>query len=264
MTADTQDDRSVVAVWGWSTNDNIYLLKGAEPKYLTISEQQRTRINQANKKIALQTRNQYKPIQTVQDILYDQYLVKDGVGIQPMFCLMDMRGHRMPDIEYFIKHHNNVLGWLGSRMSPNHEDHFEPSKTKYKAILADAKHWQKEAIHYLYDRKKRDEDYLFFLPDVDQRIIDQIASYKPDPNSKFGHYPENWTCGQKIHDYFDLTKMVYCAREYACKKMQLKRFRYCKSPLLIKRRQEQIKAVRQVKTQTKQNTEQKWIDLKYE
>lgn len=267
VTADTQDDRSVVAVWGWSTSDNLYLLKTAQPKYLSINQQQRTKINQANKKIALQTETDYVPIETVEDIINAQYLIEDGVGIQPIFCLIDMRGHRMSEVEYFIKHHYNVLGWLGGRMSPNNEDHFEPSKTKYHTILADAKWWQKEAIYHLYDQKKRTEDYLYFYPDVQKRVTEQILACKPDPNVKWGFYPQNWSFGERIHDYFDVTKMAYCAREYAIKKIQLKRFRYCKSILLNRYREEQIRIEKiksTIKGQTNQPQKQlqkKWLDV---
>ena len=239
MTADTQDDRSVIGVWAWSTNDNYYLLKTAQPTYLTLGIEERNKINSINKKQAIQTGGEYKPIETVEDILNAEYLVEDGIGIKPLFCLMDMRGHRMPDIQYFIKTHTNVLGWLGGKIDS--KDHFKQSTNVYHAIDTNAKQWQREAIFYLYDQKKRDSQYLFFYPGIEERVIEQIAACKPDPNAKWGHMPINWTFGNRVHDYFDVTKMAFCARDYAMKRMQLKRFRYCKSPRLLKYREQQIK-----------------------
>ena len=259
MTADTQDDRSVIGVWAWSTSDNYYLLKIAEPKYLTISDEQRKVINQQNKQIAIKTGQQFKPLETVEDILNAQYLVEDGVGIKPTFCLMDMRGHRMQDIKYFMKYHYNVLGWLGGK-NPGGEDHFKYSQ-KYRALDADAKWYQKEAIHYLHDQTKRDSQYLFFYPDIQQRFIEQILACKPDPNSKWGHFPQNWTFGSRVHDYFDVTKMAFCARDYALKVMQLQRFRYGKSPKLLQYREDQIKAKENKQPKPKVEPKQRWLHV---
>lgn len=251
VTADTQDDRSVVGVWAWSSNDNYFLLKTAQPKYLSLTDQQRNKINTQAKKVALQTNTEYTPVETVEDIINAQYLVEDGTGIEPTFCLMDMRGHRMQQIEYFMKYHPKVLGWLGRKAVPN-EDHFEPSKGKERAIDADAKWWQKEAIYYLHNQHKRDSQYLFFYPDIEKRVLDQILACKPDPNAKWGNLPQNWGFGERRHDFFDVTKMAFCARDYAMKKLKLQRFRFCKSPRLIRQREDQIK--------TKDNTQQKKVE----
>lgn len=262
VTVDTQDDRSVVGVWAWSTNDNYYLLKTAQPKYLTLSDEQRKKIDDSNKQVALKTNTEFHPIETVEDIINAQYLIEDGVGIEPMFCLMDMRGHRMQQIEYFMKYHPKVLGWLGGKVV--NEDHFKPSTNKERAIDTDAKWWQKEAIYYLYDQKKRDNQYLFFYPGIEKRVIEQILACKPDPNAKFGHYPQNWTFGSRMHDFFDVTKMAFCARDYATKKMRLERFRYCKSPRLLRQRQDQINAKKQFqqkKTDQPTNNERGWLKI---
>ena len=260
VTCDTQDDRSVVAVWAWSTSDNYYLLKTAEPRYLSLTDEQRKQINDSNKQIAIKTGLDYTPVETVEDIINAQYLVEDGVGIEPIFCLMDMRGHRMQQIEYFMKYHPKVLGWLGGKVA--NEDHFKPSTSKQRAIDADAKQWQKEAIYYLYDNKKRDSQYLFFYPNIEQRVIDQILACKPDPNAKWGHLPINWTFGNRVHDFFDVTKMAFCARDYATKCMRLERFRYCKSPRLLKQREDEILAKQRKQTQPKQEIQQEksWIN----
>lgn len=260
VTCDTQDDRSVVGVWAWSSNDNYYLLKTAQPKYLSLTDEQRNQINETAKKTAIKTNTEYRPIETVEDIINAQYLVEDGTGIEPTFCLMDMRGHRMQQIEYFMKYHPKVLGWLG-RKAVQSEDHFEPSKTKQRAIDADAKWWQKEAIYYLHNQHKKDCQYLFFYPDIEQRVLDQILACKPDPNAKWGNLPQNWTFGNRVHDFFDVTKMAFCARDYAMKKLKLQRFRFCKSPRLIRQREDQINAknIQPKKTEQPIKNEQSWF-----
>ena len=265
VTADTQDDRSVVGVWAWSSNDNYYLLKTAQPKYLSLSEQQRNRINEAAKQSAIRTGGQYNPIETVEDIINAQYLVENGVGIEPMFCLMDQRGHRMQQVQYFMKYHPKVLGWLGGKVM--NEDHYQPSKNIERSIVADAKWWQKEAIFYLYNQNKRDNQYLFFYPDIEQRVLDQILACKADPNAKWGHLPQNWTFGNRVHDYFDVTKMAFCARDYAMKELKLQRFRFCKSSRLIRQRQNQINArnrkqeQKQPIKQEKQKDDKSWFTV---
>lgn len=259
MTADTQDDRSVVGVWGWSTNDNYYLLKTAQPKYLTISDDQRKRIDEHNKQVALQTGELFKPLETVEDILTAEYLVEDGVGIKPLFCLMDMRGHRMNDIRYFMKYHRNVIGWLGGKVAD--ENHFKISAKQQRALDADARWYQKQAIYYLHDQKKRDSQYLFFYPDIEERFIQQILACKPDPNAKWGHMPQNWTFGNRVHDYFDVTKMAFCARDYVVRYTDLSNFRYGKSPRLIQYREDQFKPKEQKQSKIQQvQPEKSWFN----
>ena len=258
MTADTQDDRSVIGVWAWSTNDNYYLLKTAQPKYLTISEAERARINEQNKQLAIKNGQQYKPLETVEDILNAEYLVEDGVGLKPLFCLMDMRGHRMDEVRYFMKYHQNVIGWMG-RGKLADPDHFVMN-FKERAIEGDAKHYQKEAIYYLHDQNKRDEQYLFFYPNIEEEVINQILACKPDPNAKWGHLPQNWTFGSRVHDYFDVIKMAFCARDYAMKKKNLKVFRYAKSPMLLQCREDQFKAKENKPNKLKIKPKTGWIN----
>ena len=262
VTADTQDDKSVVGVWAWSSNDNYYLLKAAQPKYLTLSDEERNKINNTAKEVALKTNTEYTPVETVEDIINAQYLVEDGVGIEPIFCLMDERGHRMQQIQYFMKYHPKVLGWLGGKVM--NENHYESSKHIERSIVADAKWWQKEAIYYLYNQHKRDNQYLFFYPDIEKEVITQILACRPDPNVKWGNLPQNWGFGSRVHDFFDVTKMAFCARDYAMKQLKLQRFRFCKSPRLIRQRQNQINArnqSQQKKTDQPTKKEQHWLKI---
>ena len=252
VTADTQDDRSVVGVWAFDVNDNLYLLKASQPQYLTLTEDEREKINQANKEQADLTDQPFIPIETVEDILNADYLVQNGVGIKPTFIILDRRGHRGNDIDYFVKTHDNAVAWLGSKIQ---NQRYRPSDSVYKGVLVSAIQYQVEAIYYLYSQKKRNNQYLFFYPDIEDRVIDQIAACKPDPNAKWGNMPENWSFENRIHDWFDVTKMACFARQYAIDNLLQKRFRFCKSPRLLRRFEEQKqKEVKQAQEEVKNSS----------
>lgn len=249
VTADTQDDRSVVGVWAFDVNDNLYLLKASQPQYLMLTEDERAKVNKENKERAQLTGEQYIPVETVEDILNADYLVQNGVGIKPTFILLDRRGHRSSDIDYFIKTHQNAVAWLGSKLQSSR---YRPSDSVYKGVLVSAIQYQVEAIYYLYSQKKRNSQYLFFYPDIEQRVIDQIAACKPDPNAKWGNQPSNWSFENRVHDWFDVTKMACFARQYAIDNLLQKRFRFCKSPRLLRRFDEQKKQeIKQAQEQVK-------------
>ena len=258
MVADTQDNRSVVGVFAMDINDNLFLLKACQPEYLTLDEEERARINESNKRECELTNTEYKPIETVEDILNADYLIKDGVGIKPTYGVIDMRGHRLPDIQQFINSHN-CIGWLGSKLQTQI---YRSSENIPKGFLANAKHYQCEAIWYLYTQKKRESDYLYFYPDIEQRVIDQIVAVRPEPNTKFGHMPQNWSPGNEVHDWFDVIKMAYFMRDWLInpQHMSAKRFRYCKSDKLqktYKRIQEQQEKV-QIQSKSDQS---RWLDV---
>lgn len=256
VVCDTQDDRSVVGVWAFDIYDNLYLLKASEPSYLMLGEDQREKINQANKQESQLLGQPFTPVQTVEDILNADYLVQNGVGIKPTLIVLDRRGHRASDIDYFIKTHKNARAWLGSKlqMLP-----YRPSKDIYRGVLVNANNYQREAIFYLYSQKKRDTEYMFFYPNVEQRVLDQIAACRPDPNIKFGHIPENWTFQNRVHDWFDVTKMAIFTREYLIANSIKTVFRFCKSPRLVKQFNKTKSALERKKQQTEQ-TEKSWIN----
>ena len=254
VTADTQDDRSVVGVWAFDVNDNLYLLKASEPQHLMLNEDERAKINEANKEQAQLLDQPFVPVETVEDILNADYLVQNGVGIKPTFIVLDRRGHRGADIDYFVKTHDNAVAWLGSKIQ---NQRYRPSDSVYKGVLVSAIQYQVEAIYYLYSQKKRNSQYLFFYPDIEQRVVDQIAACKPDPNTKWGNQPENWSFENRIHDWFDVTKMACFARQYAIDNLLQKRFRFCKSPRLLRRFEEQKKI--EVKKAQEQVSQKSWF-----
>lgn len=85
LVADTQDDRSVVGVFAYDVNDNLYLIEAKELQYLFITESERKIENE--KRLA----NNLPPIETVEDMLNRSYLNKNDIGITPTFCLIDRR-----------------------------------------------------------------------------------------------------------------------------------------------------------------------------
>ena len=255
VTADTQDNRSVVGVWAFDVNDNLYLLKASQPQHLMLDEDERAKINQANKEQALLTDQPFIPVETVEDILNADYLVQNGIGIKPTFIVLDRRGHRSSDIDYFIKTHQNAVAWLGSKLQSSR---YRPSDSVYKGVLASAIQYQVEAIYYLYTQKKRNNQYLFFYPNIEQRILDQIAACKAQPNKNWGNQPQNWTFEDRIHDWFDVTKMACFARQYAIDNLLQKRFRFCKSPRLLRRFEEQKK--KEVKQAQEQVSQKSWFE----
>lgn len=255
MVGDTQDNRSVIGVFAMDVNDRLYLLKAAEPEYLTLDEDERARINAMNKAECQKLNLDFHPIETVEDILNAEYLVENGIGIKPSMGVIDERGHRMKDIQHFVATHN-CIGWLGSKLQT---EIYRQSDNIPKAFLANAKHYQCEAIWYLYTQKKRNEDYLFLYPDIEERVVEQITAVQPDPNTKFGHMPDRWSPGDKVHDWFDVIKMAYFMRDWLMnpQHMRSSRFRYCKSPRLIKT----YKPVQQTNTKpVQQNDNNNWFN----
>lgn len=263
VTSDTQDDRSVVGVWAMDVEDNLYLLKTAEPRHLSLDEDERQMINATAKREAMQMNVPYTPVETVEDILNAEYLKKDGVGIVPTFIVLDARGHRMPDIFKFVNTHMNAMAWMGANMKSTDEHWRQTGDGNQKPVatfLCNARHYQAEQIYYLYTNKNRHNQYLYFYPNIEKDVIEQIRACQPNQNSKFGHYPQNWQFGNRIHDYFDVTKMAYFARQYAIKQMtQYGRFRFNKSPKILQRLKQLEKPEQQKKQQNSQ--QKRWLQV---
>ena len=240
MTADTQDNRSVVCVFAMDVNDNLYLLSASQPEFLTLNDDDRAVIN----------KGRGYPIITVEDMLNKEYLKKDGVGIKPTFCVIDRQGHRSRDVEYFAKRNPNVLMYQGYRSESNA---WKMSDNNKRLCLVSAKYYQTHLIYYLYSQKKRGNNYLYFYPEIQEQVIKQILSVKPDPSTKFGNLPQHWVPENNAqHDFFDALKMAYFSMDFAVKTFRKDRFRFCKSPNLLKRwekliRKQQLEQIKSVK-----------------
>lgn len=172
MTSDTQDNRSVVMVCALDVHDNLHVIESKEVEFLFLKDDQRALINERSE----------TPVETVEDMLNKEYLVENGVGIRPMFCLIDRQGHRTNDVEYFARHHSNIIMYQGTNLN---SETWKMSETNKRLILAAARKWQAHLIYYLYSQKKRGQNYLYFHPDIKDEVIKQIVCVKPDPSKKF-------------------------------------------------------------------------------
>ena len=248
MVADTQDDRSVVGIFALGVFDNLYLIESKEVQYLILTDEERVKINESRKQIAKEKGEPYVPVETAEDMLNKEYLVENGIGIKPMFCLIDRQGHRTKEIQYFAEKINNVMMYQGTYMTTST---WRMSDNNRKLILGAAKHWQSVLIYQLYTQKKRKENYLYFNPETTDDVIKQIVCVKPDPTKKFGDSPENWTPeGGAVHDWFDVVKMAYLAVDFAIQTMSKKRWRFCQSPALKRRWESSTKAENEIKRVT--------------
>jgi hypothetical protein len=253
VVCDTQDDRSVCGVFALSTDDNLFLIEAQELQHLMLTEDERTNINELRKQEAARTGVEYTPIITVEDMLNKEYLVREGKGIVPTFCLMDRQGHRTGEVQYFADHHSNVMMYQGAALK---ESNWKMSDTNKKLLLATAKHWQTKLIYQLYTQKKRDQNYLFFTPEITNEVIKQIVVVKPDNSKKYGDDPSNWLPENGAqHDWFDVCKMAYLAVDFAIQTMSRKRWRFCQSPAL-KRRWERVVNAENRQKQSSINTDQ--------
>jgi len=228
-------------------------------EHLSLTDEEREKINTILKKEAFENNMPYTPVITVEDMLHKQYLVENDVGITPTFALIDRQGHRTNEIQYFADKNTNVIMYQGAALQTSN---WRISDNNRRLILAAAKHWQSVLIYYLYSQKNRKENYFYFAPDVSDEVLKQIVCVKPDNTKKFGSAPENWLPqGDAQHDYFDVCKMAYLAVDFAIQTMSRTRWRYCQSPSLKRRWSKQTETENLVKQQAlepKENKESWW------
>lgn len=245
VTADTQDDRSVVMIAALDINDNVYILQAKEIEYLYLNEEDRAVIDSKRS----------TPIETVEDLLKKEYLKKDGVGIVPTLCIIDRQGHRSKEVQYFAKRNANVFMWTGTRMD---QMRYKFSPNNSKMVLGAARQYQAITIYYLYSQKKRRNDYLFFSPHLEDEVYKQILAVKPDNTKKFGDAPENWEA-QGQHDFFDTLKYVYFCKEFMIDNLSKSRFRFSQAPSIKKKWEKQ--EARQKQKMLQKSETAKWFDL---
>lgn len=254
MAVDTQDNRSVAGVFALDVNDNLYLLEACEVEHLSLKAEERFQINTNLMNISKQQGIEYKPVVTLEDMLNKEYL-----GIKPTIALIDRQGHRTNEIEYFAKTHNNVLMYQGTNMTTQN---YRFSENNAKLLLVNAKHYQTSLIYYLYSQKKRDNNYLYFYPEITNEVIKQIACVKPDNTKKFGDSPENWSPENNAqHDFFDCLKMGYTIVDFAVNNFKKERWRFCKSPQLLRKHGISQSTVLETQTKIQQNNSSSWFDI---
>lgn len=215
LIADTQDTFSVVGVFALDINNNSYLLDLKRVKYLTLTEDERLKID----KIHLE-QGQPKEV-TVLDLLNKEYF-----GIKPLYLLIDSRGHRTEEIKRFSQVQKNIVMYSGSNLK---YDLFKKSDVAPKLFLFDAKKLQAEVIFKLYHHTDKKHGYLYLCNTLKQKDINQILACKPDNTKKNGNIYENWTFQDRVHDVFDVLKMYFGAVKLSLKIYSRQKFRHGKA-----------------------------------
>lgn len=250
VTADVMDAYDSYAVWAWGVDDSLYMLDCGEVQYTELDPDKRAQIDEQRK-----AENQ-PPIETLEDILKKDYLIKDGVGIKPTFMVVDVGGHKADEIKHFSKMNRNVVMQKGTSMTSMN---WRLSENQDRLVLTNEKYWKSTAIYYLYAQKNRQENYLWFYPSISDESIAQIRDVRPDETSKWGNEPENWVSKTGKDHQFDTIKYAYFAKDFALQSFLKTRYRFGKAPSIIRRFEKAKKA-----EETKQQNEAKkksWFAL---
>lgn len=235
------------AIMASDVNDNIHVIRIGEVNYLTLSEEDRKKNNEQRKRTAQMLGEKYQPIETLEDIINANYY-----GFPVLVAAIDAHAtYNYAQVQKFIRDHKNMVGYLGTKMV---QTRYKPSQNVKKNFLVSASHYKVDLIYYLYSQKRRNSEYLFFDQNVEEKYWNEIAAVKPDPNSKFGHLPQNFSSENRQDHAFDAVKMGYWVRDLSIQNLQRKRFNYAKSPRLQRRFQKQLN--KQI-TQTQKDIEEK-------
>lgn len=183
ITSDTMDSYSRYGVWAWDVNDNMYLIEDGEVPYLELTPDKRVSVNEERKADNLQ------PVVTLEDVLDKEYLVENGIGIKPTFLVIDVGGHRGDEVKHFAKMHKNVIMQRGTAMTATN---WKPSDNIERFMLTNEKYFKSTLIYYLYSQKNKQENYLYFNPDISEATLAEFKDIQPDNTSKWGSAPENW------------------------------------------------------------------------
>lgn len=231
-TIDVMDSFVSYAIFAWDVNDNLHMIADGKLQYIELDDAKRAGINEDRKQENL------PPIETVEDLIGKEWLKKDGVGIKATFWMIDQGGHRADDVKHLAKMHRNVIMQKGTTMT---SVNWKMSDNQDRLILTNEKYWRSTAIYYLYSQKNSQENYLWFYPDISEETLAEIRDVKPDESSKWGNEPQNW-CSKTGKDHaFDLLKYAYCARDFALQSFMKSRYRFAKSPLILRRFEKQKK-----------------------
>ena len=210
LVADTQDTFSPCAVIAYTRNDNMFVLEMSRPRFLFLDDQERKVIDAENK------RNGKPPEITLLDMINKEYF-----GIKPLCALIDMYGHRSQEIKAFSRRQKNILLYAGTSLK---FQKWKPSENIPKLFLCDARKFQADLIFKLYFQKNKETNYLFLPETLTEKDMEQITSFQPDKEKRNGNLYENWTCGDKVHDFFDVLKMGLCAVQISTKIYRKDRF----------------------------------------
>jgi len=188
MSVDTQDDCFYVIVRSFDSNENTHLLA-------------------------------YDKVKTFDDV--DEMWNKKYLGIEPIMAIQDEGGHIGKDVQAFVKDRAGFYSYKGnSKIGVR----WKRNPDNKKLILANPKQFGGDLLYYIYTQNKRDNNYLFFPPDLSDVYIEQISSWKEDKNVKDGDQYENWKPTGPDH-YFDCEKMMLVLIEFARKTLTDKQWR---------------------------------------
>jgi hypothetical protein len=128
--------------------------------------------------------------------------------------------------------HRNVIMQKGTSMTSMN---WRKSDNQERLIITNEKFWKSTAIYYLYAQKHKEENFLWFYPDISDEHITEIRDVKPDETSKWGSEPENWISKTGKDHQFDCIKYAYFAKDFALQSLALSRYRFGKAPSIMKR-----------------------------
>ena len=212
VVSDTQDLFSPTGVFALDCRDNLYLLRYGNLPHLWLSEAEREELE----------RRSGEKVTTVDDWVTEPVRFSDGESIQPLFHLIDYRGHRQREVADYAATHRDCT--------------WKPSASRARMVLVDAKSFQRVLIHQLYKQRDKSGSFLYLPDDLDGKAQAEISCVQPDKTRRSGHLPENWKpIGDAVHDAFDVLKMAYFATDYAIASFHRTRFRVGKSPALLRR-----------------------------
>ena len=228
VTSDTMDSFNTYAVWAWTTSDHLFLLDIGDVPYLFLDDERRSQINELLK------HENKPPVKTLEDVINGTYLGDETTGIEPTFCVIDVGGHRSNDVKFFAQQNKKVIMQKGTSLS---SCNWKMSENQQKLIISNEKYFKSQAIYFLYAQKNRNENYLYFSPDIDEEWLKQLRSMRPDNTKKWGDDYSEWSSQGEDDHAFDVLKYAYLGREFALATFMRKRYRFGQSAL-IKRRWE--------------------------
>lgn len=255
ITSDTMQTYYRYGVFASDVHDNIHVLEIGQLKYLSLTPDDRMHIDETAKQEAHTLGLKFEPVQTMEDIIQKQYY-----GFKPIVAVQDARGHHTKQIQDFVNTHPNVCGWYGTKLQ---NVRYKSSDNLRRSFLVSHMHYKVQTIFYLYTQKNRTAQYLFFYQDMQQKYLDQIAAMKPDPNTKFGNRPQNWTVQNRADHAFDCIKMAFFTRDLCVENLPKKYFNYVQSPRLKRRfepslKKEVLKTRKEIETRSSSD-EQRWF-----
>ena len=144
--------------------------------------------------------------------------------LDPFALIVDEGGHRKTVVTEWVLEHRRqkrlFKTYKGDSRSTIDTLHgWKESKGDIHRLLVDARYYQGKllaAIHSQNDH--RAVDYWGMPKDFDDlysaEYMRQVLSFRPGGKRVDGHLFANWSCGDRLHDYFDAEKMILALVAY--------------------------------------------------